>query len=194
MISGSLIGQNNADLSSMIDSLKIEDQLIRNEITRARNMVDVDTATLSNLYAKMRIVDSLNQIVLKDLFQKNGYLGIDIVGVESSHNFWLLIQHCDTDPYFQLEVLRAMKVEAEKGNANWRDYAYLLDRVLVNQGKAQMYGTQMKLNADSTSFEPELLMEPERVNIRRFDIGLGKIEWYIETMNERYFGVLNKNN
>lgn len=194
MISGSLIGQNNADLSSMIDSLKIEDQLIRNEITRARNMVDVDTATLSNLYAKMRIVDSLNQIVLKDLFQKNGYLGIDIVGVESSHNFWLLIQHCDTDPDFQLEVLRAMKVEAEKGNANWRDYAYLLDRVLVNQGKAQMYGTQMKLNADSTSFEPELLMEPERVNIRRFDIGLGKIEWYIETMNERYFGVLNKNN
>lgn len=35
-----------------------------------------------------------------------------------------------------------MKYEAENNNAAWTSYAYLTDRVKVNCGELQIYGTQ----------------------------------------------------
>lgn len=48
----------------------------------------------------------------------------------------------------------------------------------------------MALNQDSTSYEPKPVIEPEKLNERRSKFGLSTIEYYIEKMNERYFGSL----
>ena len=142
----------------------------------------------------MRQTDSLNLVACKEIFLQYGFPGVDRVGEERAHRFWLLIQHCDHDPVFQEKVLTKMKEEVDKKNANARDYAYLIDRVLVNHDKPQIYGTQMQLNRDSTSYEPKPLVEPEYVDARRKEMGMGPIEWYIQTMNSRYFGTLKKKN
>jgi hypothetical protein len=72
------------------------------------------------------------------------------------------------------------------------DYAYLVDRVKVNTGQLQVYGTQMRLNKDSTSFEPKPVIDPDKLNERRKSVDLSMIESYIEIMNERYHGSLCK--
>ncbi|MEZ4920342.1 MAG: DUF6624 domain-containing protein [Saprospiraceae bacterium] len=185
-----LSAQTNSELSQFIDSLKQEDQKYRNEATRLRNENPSDTLAVKQAYANMRKVDGLVQQEVKKIYAQYGYPGIDLVGKVSSHNFWLLVQHCDTDPEFQETVLASMKIEVDKENASGRDYAYLIDRVKVNTQEKQIYGTQMILNADSTSFMPQPLIDPEQVNERRASVGLGIIEDYIETMNTRYFGVL----
>lgn len=185
-----LSAQTNSELSQFIDSLKQEDQKYRNEATRLRNENPSDTLAVRQAYANMRKVDGLVQQEVKKIYAQYGYPGIDLVGKVSSHNFWLMVQHCDTDPEFQKTVLASMKIEVDKENASGRDYAYLIDRVKVNTQEKQIYGTQMILNADSTSFMPQPLIDPEQVNERRASVGLGKIEDYIETMNTRYFGVL----
>lgn len=122
--------------------------------------------------------DSLNLIQVEHIFRQYGYPGAELAGKESAHNFWLIVQHCDRDPAFQEEVLAAMKPEVEKGAVNSRDYVYLMDRVLVNQGELQVYGTQMQLNRDSISFEPKPMIEPDRVDEIRKEMGMGSIEWY----------------
>ena len=80
----------------------------------------------------------------------------------------------------------------ERKNANPSNYAYLVDRVKVNTNKLQIYGTQMILNKDQTSYEPKPVIDPENLNKRRESVGLGTIEEYIGIMNSHYRGSLSK--
>jgi hypothetical protein len=98
----------------------------------------------------------------------------------------LLVQHADKHPDFQDSVLVRMKIEADKGNSSITDYAYLLDRVLINTGQKQVYGTQMTLNSSKTSYECKPVIGPEKLNERRRQVGLSTIEVYIQIMNDNY--------
>ncbi len=85
-----------------------------------------------------------------------------------------------------------MKFKVEANKASSGNYAYLVDRVKVNMGQKQVYGTQMELNKEQTSYVPKSVNDPDKLNERRANVGLGTIESYIETMNTRYFGSLKK--
>lgn len=183
------IGQINFQLAKQIDSLGKEDQKWR-VLTRQIQNHEVDSISINKAWYNMRKTDSLNFIAVKALFDKYGFIGIDKVGSVSANNFWLMVQHADKYPAFQDSVLRKMKVEAEKGNASMLDYAYLVDRVKVNTGQLQIYGSQMTLNSTETSYEPKPVFEPNKLNERRKLVGLDSIEEYINTMNEHYRGTL----
>jgi hypothetical protein len=187
----SVFGQTNKRLSVILDSLVSEDQKWRG-LSRKFNNGEIDTLDSKTISTNLRLTDSLNFIVIHRIFKQFGYPGHDMVGATSSHNFWLIVQHMDTHPTFQDSVLTKMKVEVEKENASTLDYAYLIDRVNINMQRPQIYGTQMTLNTDSTSYEPKLLSDPDKVNERRKSVGLSPIEEYIKIMNERYFGTLKK--
>jgi len=131
--------------------------------------------------------------VLNSLFKQYGYLGYNLVGINGENNFWVLVQHQDEHPEFQDSVLKKMRIEVDKNNANSSYYAYLVDRVKVNTGQLQVYGTQMKLNKDLTSYEPKPCIDPDKLNERRKSMGLSPIEEYTRTMNARYHGTLHKN-
>lgn len=175
----------------MLDSLVTSDQKWR-QLSRKVNNGEIDTIDIKQIFTNMRLTDSLNFIIVRRIFNQYGYPGHDVVGATSSHNFWLLVQHMDSHPTFQDSVLTKMKTEVERKNSSSLDYAYLVDRVNVNRQQPQIYGTQMVVNTDSTSYEPKPLMEPEKVNERRKSVGLPPIEDYIIIMNERYFGSLKK--
>lgn len=185
------IGQVDKNLSKFIDSLAYEDQKYRGLIRKIHNK-DTDTLTQENVTQKILLVDSLNFIHIQSLFNKHGYLGFDKIGERSSRSFWLLVQHADKHRDFQDSVLTAMKIEADRGNAFMSNYAYLLDRVKVNKGEPQVYGTQMMFNSAKTTYEPRTVIEPEKLNERRKEVGLDTIEKYIKSMNKRYYKSLKK--
>ncbi len=181
----------NLKLSNLLDSLVKEDQKWR-AVTRKIWNGEIDTIGIKTANRNARITDSLNFIVVRKIFKQYGYPNIETVGSVGSHNFWLLIQHMDNHPDFQDSVLTKMKIEVDKGNSSSLDYAYLVDRVNVNTKRFQVYGTQMELNKDSTSYEPKPLIDKDNVNERRKSVGLSTIEEYTKVMNERYFGTLKK--
>jgi hypothetical protein len=184
----------NNKINKIIDSLVFEDQKWRKYLTSLQNgEVNNDTLTLDDVQAIISKTDSLNLIELMKIIETYGFPDHDMVGTEGTSNFWLLVQHQDQAPDFQEDILIKMKAAADKGKASLTDYAYLLDRVKVNTGQLQIYGTQMQLNSLKTSYEPKPLIEPEKVNERRQSVGLNSIESYIKRMNNRYFGSLNKN-
>jgi tetratricopeptide (TPR) repeat protein len=180
-------------LIKVLDSLVIPDQAIRNRHTELRKQgFSEDSTIMKNLRTEWKMIDSLNIIEVKKIFRLYGFLGFEEVGKKGSNNFWLLIQHGDKDPKFQEEVLSEMKKHIERKNANGTDYAYLIDRVNVNMGKPQIYGTQMRRNKETGITTPIDLFEPEKVNKRRAEVGLGTIEEYIGVMNSHYKGSLKK--
>ena len=183
----------NKPLLRRLDSLRSEDQKWRNYLTKFWNKeLEGDTISMETIAHNCMLADSLNYFHLKDIFVQYGYPNYDVVGEKGSSDFWLLVQHQDKHPSFQDSVLVKMKTEVDSGKASARNYAYLVDRVKVNAGQPQVYGTQMELNSDMTSYEPKQVVEPEKLNERRKSVGLDSIESYIQMMNERNHGTLKK--
>jgi hypothetical protein len=133
----------------------------------------------------MNISDSLHYIQLEQIFRQCGYPTAAESGPNGPFLFWTLVQHQDAHPAFQDSVLTAMKPLVDSGEVSGILYAYLLDRVRRNTGRLQVYGTQLQLNADSTSYEMQPCEDPANVNTRRKSIGLGTIEEYIAANNKR---------
>lgn len=122
----------------------------------------------------------------KEIFRSVGFPGIDRVGEDGAQNFWLLVQHCDYDPAFQKKVLEDMKKQVDRKNASSEDYAYLYDRVRVNSGEKQWYGTQLT-HAENMWAIPKPLADSLEVNERREAIGLESIEEYLNGYMKMHF-------
>jgi hypothetical protein len=124
-----------------------------------------------------------NQKRVKEIFDQYGFVGFDLAGEKGSFNFWLILQHSDHNPEFQQEVLDKMKIEVDKGNADSRNYGYLVDRVKINTGQAQIYGTQVDYYLDICQAFPKNLADSANVNKRRKEIGLNSLEEYLNMMS-----------
>jgi hypothetical protein len=130
---------------------------------------------------------------LDEIFKKYGFPGYDLVGKEGSGNFWLMVQHSDHDPEFQQHVLEKMKIEVDKDNAEASTYGLLVDRVNLNTGQPQIYGTQVTYNTEICQAYPKNLADSANVNERRKSIGLPPIEEYLNQMTQMHFD-MNKEN
>jgi hypothetical protein len=128
-----------------------------------------------------------HQVILEGIFNHYGYPGYSLVGKEGSQHFWLMVQHCDKKPAFQEKILAAMKSEVEKKNADPKNYAYLVDRVMLNTGRKQVYGTQVTYNIDSCQALPRPLQDSATVNVRRKEMGLEPVEVYLNNMADMHF-------
>ncbi|MBD1395381.1 DUF6624 domain-containing protein [Mucilaginibacter glaciei] len=132
-------------------------------------------------------VFSTHQKILSHIFNQYGYPGYDLVGKKGSNNFWLMVQHCDKWPEFQQKILAAMKIEMIKENADSKNFAYLTDRVNLNTGKKQVYGTQLTYNTKICQALPRPLTDSLNVNARRKEVGLPPIENYLNQMSTMHF-------
>jgi hypothetical protein len=78
-----------------------------------------------------------------------------------------------------------MKEAVKKGKARSAQLALLEDRILVRNGKEQIYGTQA--GTDSLGIYKIWPIKDERnVNKRRFSVGLGPLQWYAKQIGLRY--------
>ena len=83
----------------------------------------------------------------------------------------------DSDPAFQQKALDRMTPYVETDGVSKGDYAYLWDRVAVNTDRKQRYGTQPTWECttdNKLTLQP--LEDPENVNKRRAEMGLGSVE------------------
>ncbi|VFA44104.1 DUF6624 domain-containing protein [Chryseobacterium indologenes] len=106
---------------------------------------DIMDATFENRNALFAIEEETferHTIILRNILETNSYPNYDRVGIESSNNYWLCVQQSDKDLNFQKKVLKLMKKEVRNKKADSKNYAYLKDRVKINLGKSQIYGTQ----------------------------------------------------
>lgn len=132
-------------------------------------------------------VFTTHQKRIEEILNEYGFPGYDLVGEKGSQDFWLVVQHSDHDPEFQKRVLKKMKAEVEKGNADSKNYALLVDRVKLNNGKKQIYGTQVDYNFNLAQAYPKKLEDSLNVNQRRKSVGLVPIEVYLNEMSEIHF-------
>ncbi len=129
---------------------------------------------------------------LVEMLEVFGCPGYSLVGKEGENNYWLMVQHCDSDPDFQSRVLEKLRREVDNKNAEGRHFGLLTDRVKINSGNKQVYGTQVSYNSMGQAY-PKALADSANVNKRREEVGLEPLEEYLNFMTEMHFE-MNKEN
>lgn len=112
---------------------------------------------------------------LKSKLKRYPLHSIKYAGVEGSKAAWLIVQHADHDVVWQENVKRDLLPLVEAKDFDGASYAMLVDRVSVNQGLLQTYGSQGKCQDDGV-WHPKPIADPESVNERRKAVGLNTFE------------------
>jgi uncharacterized protein len=129
--------------------------------------------------ARMAAIDRKNTEWLEKIVDQYGWPGQALVGAEAAGAAWLLVQHADANVTFQKRCLKLMR-EAPKGDVRPQHIAYLTDRILVHEGKAQVYGTQAQGQGSDLKLMP--ISDEANVDNRRALAGLGPLSEYIKVL------------
>lgn len=120
--------------------------------------------------------DHANTAWLKGIVAEQGWPKRSQVGESAAKTAWLLVQHADADPAFQVRALRLMEPLVASGEADRKNYAYLYDRVMLKVTGKQRYATQLTCRGGRLVPLP---LEDERLTgARRRAVGLGPLAEY----------------
>jgi hypothetical protein len=140
------------------------DQALRFKAGRARKKLK--NRGIGTYNYLVYIIDQIHNLKIKDLIHTCGYPSSRMIGKEEMNAFWILIQHQDFDLALQKACLRRCDFSRV-------DAAYLEDRVLVNEGKKQTYGTQLTGKFDRRGEPiPKPIRNPQKLDERRKSVGL----------------------
>lgn len=170
----------NPEVYSLVKELKQmrnEDQGIRLLLIDAsKRYGDRDKRTVE-IRRMMKRIDSKNALRVQQIIDLYGWLGSDELGEDANETLFLCIQHAD-DLIIQTKYLPILKKAMEEGNADGWQYAFLTDRIKMNRGEKQVYGTQT-LRMNGKQF-PVPIENPDKVDTLRKEIGLEPMKEYME--------------
>jgi Family of unknown function (DUF6624) len=159
-----------------------QDQAIRNELIE-KGIDHPDKSVLE----RMKTIDAANTERMRAIVGQYGWPGPELVGQDGTEAAFLLVQHAELA--FQKEMLPLVEKVYKSGKLSGQSYALLIDRVLVGEGKPQIYGTQAKRIEEWKGREPVLEPIEDEANVdkRRAEVGLFPLSEYRELLKRLYF-------
>ncbi|MEL0653401.1 DUF6624 domain-containing protein [Pseudoalteromonas issachenkonii] len=169
----------NLPLQKELIEMEIEDQHIRNKIGEA-GWQNPPKALLE----KMMKIDESNTGKLKAIIKKHYWVTKDLVGVKGVGAAFLVIQH-SPDVAFKVKMLPYLKQSYLNGEGvSGQQVALLTDRVLIAQGKKQIYGTQADVSEGKVVFSP--IEDETNVDKRREEMKMPPLDFYLKIMEKMY--------
>ncbi|MFD7641457.1 DUF6624 domain-containing protein [Kitasatospora sp. NPDC059795] len=115
---------------------------------------------------------------LGEIMEVHGWPTAELVGEDAARAAWLIAQHADRQLDVQRRALGLMERAVGAGGASPRELAFLRDRTLVNEGRKQVYGTQIAGVRDGAPV-PWPCEDPERMDERRAEVGIPPFAEYV---------------
>lgn len=163
-------------LKEQLEQIYIRDQTLRQLYQTAEEKFGRESDEMKYFWELVSEQDSLNELEVIKIIEEKGWVGKSLVGGQANTALWLVIQHAKVE--IQEKYLPLLKESVLKGESTPRHLAMLEDRVNMHNGKPQIYGSQMELNKETGKWQFVEILEPEYVNQRRREIGMGPIEDY----------------
>jgi len=132
---------------------------------------------------KMAQGDYMRTKWLKQIVDSIGWPTKAMVGTDGLMAAFIIVQH-SLDYEWQDSVLPFIKKQAMDGDLPKEEYAMLQDRVLMREGKPQMYGTQFTVAHDSQVVYQ--IEDPQNLDKRRKEMGMLPFYLYQRMINYMY--------
>lgn len=168
-------------LVAQLDTIYQEDQKYRQQIAEIEAKYGWDSEEMTAHWKIIHFHDSINLIQITQLLDERGWLGPDIIGNQGNATLFLVIQHADFET--QEKYLPMMQEAVKHGNARASSLALLEDRVALRKGNKQIYGSQIGRDPETGEYYVLPLIDPDHVDRRRAEMGLGSLQSYISNWN-----------
>ncbi|WP_207432972.1 DUF6624 domain-containing protein [Sabulibacter ruber] len=172
----------NKPLKAQLEKILETDQLYRAMVDSVQKNYGMESQQWKDLMAKMEAQDKINQQQLVEIIEKHGWPGKSLVGQQASQAAFLVIQHSDRE--LMEKYLPLLREAAAKGEASKSSLALMEDRVRMNRGLPQLYGSQMQMNPTTKKYELYKVEDEANLDKRRAEMGLGPISEYLKLFNQ----------
>jgi len=121
--------------------------------------------------AEILAMDAANTQFMRSVIESCRWPKASEVGEDGAQAAWLLVQHADQSPDFQVEAARKMRVAVASGEASAFRLGILVDRNRRLTHLPQVYGHQFEKSSDGVIrfFD---IASPHHLDARRKEIGL----------------------
>ena len=183
LLSSSVYGQQIQRFDEKrLDSLRTElgilflkDQTFRRIYLQAEEVLGKDSYEIEYFWEVVEAQDKILEKQAVHIIDSYGWLGISQVGRRANTALWAVLQHSSYAS--KKKYAPMLKESVLKNESQPQHYARLIDRMLINNGEPQLYGTQIDYeSAENPIFF--LIQEPELINQRRAEIGLPDIQQF----------------
>lgn len=153
----------------ILENACVSDQEIRRQLIESEGN---DTLFMDYL-GKMSMIDKSNQLAVLPILEKYGWLPIEKIGEKASDGMFYVLQHTVDLDLFR-KYLPYIKVLANKGGTKAWYAALIEDRLLMHEGKRQIYGSQVvkRSHRYQGRYFVWPLQCPDKVNELRKEVGL----------------------
>lgn len=169
----------NKELQIEIIKMYINDQYVRSNLMT--DILEKFNLKKEEVLEDLNLIntDEKNRERLKQMIAKYGFPTRKLVGKDAMNGIFFIIQHSDRDKEWQKSQLVNVEKAVKMGDMDGQSYAYLYDRIKINAGEKQLYGTQFA-NVDSKNKIVELAPTEDMENLdkRRMEMGIMPIEMY----------------
>lgn len=171
-------------LKAELEQILKTDQGVRQEYQAAVTKYGNNSEEVRQAIQKMVATDQENKKQVTGIIDAHGWPGKSMVGKQASLAAFLVIQHSDKET--MEKYLPQLREAAAKGEAEKSQLALMEDRVLMNNGKPQIYGSQLNVNNETGQPELYKIADEANVNKRREEMGLEPLEDYLKRFGIDY--------
>ena len=167
----------NLPLKEQLEDIYVRDQTLRQLYRDAETKFGSESEEMNYFWSLMSEEDHKNEQEVVEILKEHGWVGTSTVGGQANAALWLVIQHAPLE--MQEEYLPLLEASVMQGESRGGDLALLQDRIMMRNGKAQIYGSQIVPDEETGQQKVYEILDPEYVNQRRKAVGLGPIEEYV---------------
>jgi len=170
-----------------LDALRAELSERRDKEQAVRARISDPDEDQSVVMSEMHRIDVDNTAWLKERMADTGWFDAARFGRKATGDAFLIVQHSG-DLGLMTAALPLIKAEIRSGAIRGDQFALLYDRLALNLGRKQSFGSQLSGNDDGLFVCP--LDDPEGVDARRKAVGMGPLVDYLELFRDQNGGAL----
>ena len=170
------------NVRALLEEMLITDQKVRIELDSLEQIYGWDSHEVQDAWSRQNVLDSINQITLDSIVDIHGWPQASEVGQQAASAAFLIVQHSDLE--FMKKHVAAIRHQYNLGEIPGEYVALLEDRILMNEGKPQIYGSQVVSDEITGEKKPYQIANPEIVDSLRATMGMIPLAEYL-----KYFGI-----
>lgn len=167
-----------------LEAMYKSDQQGRSELVEVQRKHGPFYPEALEVIKKQKLSDDRNRQRLVEIVDQSGWPKMSVVGEMAAQSAFLILQHSGLD--LQKRYLPLLRKAAVIGETKLKWLALLEDRVLVGEGKKQLYGSQLIERKGVAGIQLEPIEDEANVDERRLKMGLGPLAEYLKGFGIEY--------